>query len=159
MERQRKAIILLAAVGFAALTGNLIPQDITITGSWSLVIDASDLQSGPGSDLEPQYASADDQIIVDIIHTNRRWSVTVHGVVNHWHNDLSVYLRRRSDGSGPGWISGGTCWQKVSLTPQYFFQGNKRRTDIDVQCGLDGVSIQVPPDTYSGSIIYTVVEN
>jgi hypothetical protein len=133
--------------------------NVTVTGDWTLVIDENDLQDGPGSDLNPQYPSATDQISVDITQTGKNWTVYIQGSITNWYSGLSVYVRRTSDGSGNGWISGGTNWMQVTLGSQQFFQGNKRRLGIHVQCGLTGMSVQVPPDTYSGTITYTVVEN
>jgi hypothetical protein len=132
---------------------------VTVTGDWTLVIDETDLQAGPGSDLIAQYPSASDQIVVDITQTGKRWTVYIQGAVTNWHSDLSVYVRRTSNGTGNGWISGGTSWMQMTLGSQQFFQGARRRLGINVQCGLTGMSIQVPPDTYSGTITYTVVEN
>ena len=141
----------------------MIPESraiqVTVTGDWTLIIDETDLIAGPGSDLNPQYPSASDQITVDITSTGKNWTVYIQGSVNNWHSDLSVYVRRTSDGTGNGWISGGTNWMQVTLGSQQFFQGRRRRLGINVQCGLTGMSIQVPPDDYTGTITYTVVEN
>jgi len=133
--------------------------NVSVTGDWTLVIDENDLQAGPGSDLNPQYPSAADQITIDITQTGKNWTVNIQGSVTNWYSGLSVYVRRTSDGSGSGSISGGTGWMQVTLGSQQFFTGNKRRLGINVQCGLTGMSIQVPPDIYSGTITYTVVEN
>ena len=132
---------------------------VSVTGDWTLTIDETDLIAGPGSDLNPQYPSATDQITVDITQTGKNWTVYIQGSVTNWHSDLSVYVRRTSDGTGNGSISGGTNWMQVTLGSQQFFQGRRRRLGINAQFGLTGMSVQVPPDTYSGTITYTIIEN
>ncbi len=132
--------------------------DITVTGSWFLTIDASDLQAGAGSDLNPTYLSATDQIGIDIENTSTSWVVSVRGAVTKWPPGVTFYIRRTTDGTGSGSISGGTSWQQVAGANQQFFTGSLTRINVGVQCGLTGVSIQITPDTYSGTVIYTVTE-
>ena len=158
MKPSDKNIHISVLFGIVMICTILPAQSISIIGSWNLSIDGSDLQAGAGSDLNPRYMSAEDQVVMDITNTNRYWTVTIQGVPFNWHSNLFLYVRRRSNGRGPGWIGGGTNWQQVSTTPQHFFQGRRRRVAIAIQYGLTGVSIQLPPDTYSGSIVYTVVE-
>lgn len=138
----------------------ILAISITVTGSWSLTIDETDLQAGAGSDLVAQYPSASNQVIVDITQTNRPWTVTIRGTVTNWHSDMRVWVRRTGDGNGHplGSIQGGTSWQQVTLTDQYFFEGTRRRINVPIQLGVNGVSLQIPPDTYSSTIIYTVTE-
>ena len=40
--------------------------DIAVSGGWSRDIDASDLQSGAGSDLIGSYESASDAVTIDV---------------------------------------------------------------------------------------------
>ncbi|MBN2373435.1 hypothetical protein JXL19_06600 [bacterium] len=133
--------------------------DIDVQNDWLLTINSTNLQSGAGSDLIPNYQSDSDQISVDINNTNKNWSVSIKGSVTNWHGELACYVRRTSNGTGPGSVSGGTAWQKVTLTDQVFFTGRRQRRNINIQCGLTGMSVQVPPGVYTGTIIYTVTEN
>ena len=86
-------------LGFLCMIPETRAIQVTVTGDWTLVIDETDLQAGPGSDLNPQYPSATDQIIVDITQTGKNWTVYIQGSVINWHSDLSVYVRRTSDGT------------------------------------------------------------
>ncbi|MFH1942533.1 MAG: hypothetical protein ABIL68_10560 [bacterium] len=133
-------------------------QDITVFGNWSLMIDASDLTAGPGSDVNSMYMSDNDQIEINILRAKGMWAVYVRGVPMNWHPDLRFGIRRTSNGIGGGWISGGTSWLEVTSFDQQFFMGYKQRKNIDVQCGLTGVSVQIPSAMYSGTVIYTVME-
>ena len=141
----------------------MIPEgraiQVTVTGNWTLVIDETDLQAGPGSDLNPQYSSASDQITVNITNTGKNWTVYIQGSFSNWHSDLSLDIMRTSNGTGPGTISGGTSWLQVTSSSQQFFIGSKRRDNVYVQCRLNGMSVQIPPDTYTATVIYTIVEN
>jgi hypothetical protein len=136
-------------------------QRITVTGDWSLTIGEADLQGGAGSDLNSQYMSASNQIIIDINNINTGWSLYVEGAIIHWQNPMAVWIRRTGDGSGHplGYIDGGTSWQQVTLSSQLFYWGSRRRISVPVQLGLNGVSVQIPEDVYSGTITYTVIAN
>ena len=134
-------------------------QDITVTGSWSETIDASDLQAGAGSDLIDTYESASDQVTIDVFgQGGNPWRVDVKKVDTNWHSSFHLYVKRTSDGIGEEPISGGTSYQEVSDTDQSFFTRRKDRTNINVQLKLNGISVQIPPDTYITTVYYTVVD-
>lgn len=129
---------------------------ITVTGDWPETIDSADLQAGAGSDLISTYESAADAVNIDISATVGDWGLDVKKIDTNWHSDLHLYVKRTSDGSGSGSISGGDAYQEVTDTDQGFFSGNDDRSSINVQLRLTGVSIQVPPDTYTTAVYYTV---
>jgi len=129
---------------------------ITVTGNWSETIDSTDLQAGAGSDLISTYESAVDTVSIDISATIGNWGLDVKKFDTNWHSDLHLHVKRTSDGTGSGSISGGGAYQEVTDTDQSFFSGNGDRSSINVQLELTGVSIQVPPDTYTTTVYYTV---
>lgn len=131
--------------------------NLTLTGSWSETIDALDLQAGAGSDLIDTYESASNEISIQIV-SPANWRVDVRKSDITWHSNFQLYVRRTSDGTGGGSISGGTTYQEVTDTDQSFFTGNKNRNSVDVQLRLTGVSIQIPPGTYTTTVYYTVVD-
>ena len=135
--------------------------DITVTGSWSRTIDALDLQSGAGSDLNSSYESAADAVSINISATtgaSDAWRVDVRKTDTNWHNNFYLYVQRTSDGTGSGSISGGGSYQEITDTDQSFFSGSGDRSDIDFQLKLTGVSLQISPDTYTTTIYYTVID-
>ena len=135
------------------------PVSITVSGDWSETIDVSDLQSGAGSDLIDTYESASDQVDIDInIGGSGQWQVDVRKTDTNWHSNFQLSVVRTADGQGTGNISGGTSYQEVTDTDQIFFEGSKNRTNIGAQLKLSGVSVQIPPDTYTTTIYYTVSE-
>ena len=158
MRITTKFLILLIIFVSITLWKTIEAIDITVTGDWFLTIDASDLQAGAGSDLNPTYFSATDQILIDIENTSASWAVSVRGTIPNWHLDFQFGVMRTTDGSGSGSISGGTSWLVVSGVDQEFFTGSLPRSNVSVQCGLTGLSVQVAPDNYLANIIYTVTE-
>lgn len=160
MRITTKFLIFIIIFGLIPIDNKVHTHDITVTGSWILTIDASDLLAGAGSDLIDTYESASDQIDIYIdAQGAKSWRVDVRKGDTNWHSDFQLSLRRTSDGTGYGFISGGTSYQEVTDTDQSFFNGGRDRSDIKVQLELSGVSVQVPTDTYATTVYYTVVNN
>jgi hypothetical protein len=128
---------------------------ITVTGDWPETINSMDLQDGAGSDLISTYESAN-TIYIDITASGS-WKVVVKKDDTTWHNNLHLHVKRTSDGTGTGGISGGGTYQEVT-TNQDFFSGSLDRSAITVQLMLTGVSIQVPPGAYETTVSYTVLD-
>lgn len=133
---------------------------ITVTGNWADTIDASDLQGGPGSDLKSTYES--DLGTVDIFFTVGNWTLVVSKPdLPTWHGNLHLYVKKTSDGSGSGTIipPGETAYQEITDTDLPFFSGSVDSSNINLRLKLEGVSIQVPPGTYTTKIYYTVSDS
>jgi hypothetical protein len=160
MERSSKiGIILLITAALISSEGVWAAVSINVTGSWFETIDATDLVGGAGSELEATCESAADQVSVTIIGAgNKSWRVDVRKVDTDWHNDLGLYVRRTSDGSGSGRVIGGTSYQQLSDTYQEFFSGDHNRRNVSVQLMLDGISADLPCGDYLTTVYYTVVE-
>jgi len=159
MKTVTKFLVLFAVLGLiAAGEKGEAAEVITATGSWSETIDASDLVAGAGSDLIGTYESNSDQIVLDIDVGRGNFRVDVSKINTNWHSDFQLYVRRTSDGTGDGEISGGTSYQEITDTYQSFFTFKKDRTGINLQLKLSGVSVQVAPDTYTTTAYYTIVK-
>ena len=111
---------------------------------------------GAGSDLTASYESASDQILVDVSAAS--WRVDIRKADTTWHGNFQLFVRRTSDGIGGNPISGGTTYQEITGTDQSFFNGNDKLRQINVQLKLDNVSLQIPADTYSTTVHYTIVD-
>jgi len=134
---------------------------IEVTGDWSeTTIDYTDLLAGAGSDLKNPYESAVAAVSIDILDANGNWGVSVKADTDppDWHSNLHLHVKRTSEGTGSGSISGGDAYLEVTDTDQDFFSGSLSRSGINVQLMLTGVSIQVPPDVYSTTVYYTVLD-
>ena len=152
-------IFLLAPLFFTAKTAHA-GISITVTGAWFETIDKNDLISGAGSDLKGTYTSVSGQVSIDISGTTGptdAWRVDVRKQDDNWNNNLHPHVRRTSDGSG-GSMSGGASYQSVTDINTSFFSGFGNVTGIKVQLRLTGVSIQIPPSSYSTVLYYTVVD-
>ncbi len=135
---------------------------ITIVGAdWSLTIDSSDLQSGAGSDLVSSYENIDGDLSIDILGFTEQCMnarVDVSKSDTNWHANFQLLVKRTSNGDNPqGWVSGGTTYQEITDTDQEFFTLSGNRSNITIQLRLNNVSVQIPPDTYTTTINYTVV--
>lgn len=153
--------LILFAFMFSANKAGEAAISISSTGNWSETIDALDLQAGAGSDLIDTYESAADQVSIDISGTTGPtddWRVDVKKVDTTWHSSFHLYVKRTSDGTGSGSISGGTIYQEVTGTDQSFFSGSGDRSAAYIQLKLSGVSIQIPLETYTTTVYYTVVD-
>lgn len=131
---------------------------IIATGNWSETIDSSDLATGAGSDLISTYESASNAVVIDISITAGNWAVDVKKLDTTWHNNLHLYIKRTSDGSGPGTISGGATYQELTDANLSFFSGSNDRSNINIQLKLTGVTITVPPNVYNTTVYYTVYD-
>ena len=139
---------------------------ITVTGGFTdLVIDASALKEPdvPGSDLKTTQRSANNAFIVEIggITDAVSWRVDVKKSDISWFTsvDITLEVRRKSDGSGTGTISGGDIWQLVTDTDQQLFTGTGNRTNIKVQVRIRGLKAErVNIDTYTADLDFTVTQ-
>jgi len=141
--------------------GSAAAMDIMGSGMWSPTIGASDLTAGAGSNLTGSYQSNSDQVLISISNTmgyDDNWRVDVRRSDTNWHSNFVLSVRRTGDGTGGGLIAGGGSYQSVGISDGAFFSGAGDRSDITIQLEISGVSIQIPPATYSTSIIFTVVD-
>ena len=133
---------------------------ISITGSWSRVIGAGDLQGGAGSDLNPSYQSAANQLTMGVSTTGQRtWRVDVHRIDSGWNAAFQLFIRRTNNGTGGnGSVSGGTAYLQITTTSQAFVTGQGNRTGITLQEQLNGVSASASARAYTTTIQFTVVD-
>ena len=130
--------------------------NIYSSGSWILSIDPSHLQSGAGSNLQSTYDSPLDATQIDI-HANQNTSWVVYGRrLPSIHKNLTIYVRRTSDGKGKGLIEGGENFIPLGEGDTALFRGIGPRRDITVQSRINGVSINISPGARDLQILYTL---
>lgn len=153
------ALLLVSSMGAA-----IGEPGIVVQGQWSKTINESNLKSGPGSGLKANYASSSSALDIRIAGVGNNpanpdsWRVDVRRSDTNWHANLRLLARRTADGTGNGSVSGGTAYQEVTTTDQSFFTGTNRRRNIKAQAKVAGVSLQIPPDTYTTSLVLTIVD-
>ncbi len=155
--RKKKAVTctLLAVSAVFVCSGGLCwAISISATGSWSETIGSP--PPAAGSDLPNTCESTTNVISINITATSDNWGLTVKKINSKWHDNLHLWVKRTSDGSGSGSISGGSSYIEATDIDNDFFNGNDDRSGINIQLKLTGISIQVPPDTYTATVYYTV---
>jgi hypothetical protein len=131
--------------------------DISVVGNWSEVINSSDLAAGAGSDLRSPIESGTAQATLDISATGgASWVVKVSKSDINWPAGVSIAVRRTSDGTGAGTLSGGTGYLTVTGTEQTLFSGSDDRSGIQLQLRTESLSIGDAPGSYGATLTYRI---
>ncbi len=130
---------------------------------WSLTVGSADIVGGAGGDFASEYESAVDEKQLKIINRgppnlSRSYRVDVRKDDSSWDSRITLYIRRTSDGTGTGTITGGTVYQEVTGQDMSFFSGNENRDNIDVQFKVSGgyAGEALSADSYVTGVVYTV---
>ncbi len=131
---------------------------------WSLTVGSADIIGGAGGDFAAEYESAADEKQLQISNPgplSGYYRVDVRKSDSSWDSRITLYIRRTSDGTGTGTISGGTVYQEVTDQDTEFFSGYQDRSDIDVQFKVSGgyAGLGLHADSYVTSVVYTVTGN
>ncbi|WP_233490323.1 hypothetical protein [Thiocapsa marina] len=145
-------------IALAALALSAQAADISLTGGdWSETIDAGDLIAGAGSDIRSPIESGSYQATLDISNTGGAlWTVGVQRSGSSLPSGVTLAVRRTSDGSGGGSITGGQSYLTVGSLEQAIFYGSGDRSGIRLQLRLDGVSVGNGPGAYDTTLIYRI---
>ena len=159
-RRLRRLTLAISVMSLLSFTGGRPLDAITITvvGSWSKTVGAADLIAGAGSDLTSTYESGANQGVMSIGSPIGSWRVDVKKLDTVWDTDLHLDVRRTSDGTGLGSISGGTTYIEITGVDTTFFSGDDDRSDVDLQLRISGVSVSLGVSNFSTTITYTVVD-
>jgi len=155
----RNPIILLIPLVLAPLPARGI--DLSLFGSWAETVDAADLESGAGSDLNGTYESQVEEVELTIFNTggdSDNWRLDVRRTDTEWPPSLTLWIKRTSDGTGNGTISAGITYQEVTATDASLCIGSGDRDGINIQLRLTGMSVTCPPENYLSTVVYTVVD-
>lgn len=156
----RVVIVIFIAVSVICYATPSHSLDVTVTGTYTESIDATDLISGAGSNLTASYESAADQVIMDISNSlggGDSWRIDVSKSDISWSASITLYVKRTSDGVG-GSVSGGTTYMEITDVDQQLCTGTDDVTGIDLQYKVDDISISIDPGNYDTSIVYTIVD-
>ena len=133
--------------------------DVSSIGNWTETVDASDLIAGAGSNVTSQYESVSGSTILAIVNTaGGSWRVLARCSADVWHDNLTLSLRRTSDGSGSGTILGGSGYVQLSSLDTEIFSGIGDRSSVAVQFRLTGMSKDIFPNTYNSGITFIIVQ-
>jgi hypothetical protein len=151
-----KSIFLLIALLMPTPPAEAQKVKISASGGWNFTIGVSDLASGPGSDIADKDSAASATLLT-VRAKNSNWVVNVSRSDTSWNGNLTLSVRRNSDGAGSGIVSGGTSFIPVGATNSLFFSGSESRSNIGIQYRQRS-SVRVPPGSYSTTVIYTITQ-
>jgi hypothetical protein len=157
--------ILLFTMGFGVVLLAAGPAvaviNITVSGSWTQGIDKNNLTGGPGTDLTGTFTSAQNANLITISgaqNKNDNWQINIKRVNTAWNSSLQMFAKRTSSGTGKGSVSGGQAYIQVTQNDTTFFTGAGNLSGISIQLQLTGASLAIPPNQYSTTIQYTVID-
>jgi len=122
---------------------------ITVIGSWNPEIIVLRPTAGPGGGPKSTCKSAVNQIRLRISDSSGGWRIHVRREDTNWHKSFVLKIRKTSGKNKPTIT--------VGDTDTLFFSGTKD-TNCILQLFLEGVSLEVSPDTYTTTLIYTVTD-
>jgi len=151
--------ILFFLIPLLIFSTSAIGIDIQATGVWNVAIGSQDIVAGSGKNLKSSCQSSPGATALTISNaTGKEWKVSVRKSGASWPSGLTLYVRRTNHGMGRGAVSGGTSFIPINAFDSRFFSGRNDRTTIKCQYKLEGMSIDIPPGTYSFLVIYTVTD-
>jgi hypothetical protein len=125
-------------------TGMAAAASVHITGSWTIIIDDTSLDGGPGGNISSKYTSLPGEVVLKVTGTtpHKHWIVNVskrnEGIFN-WNDNIKLYVKRVGYGD----------FQRITDTPTFFMFGYDDK-DILLQYMIEGVSVNIPPSTLDG---------
>jgi hypothetical protein len=139
---------------------NVSGSDIYVTGSWSLELGATDLISGAGSGYPNSFQSSTSQISLEIDAPSEsvEWEVYVAKRSNNWHPNLSLGITRMTTGGNQYILDGQGSPTEINGSETYFFSGQSDAVGIECQLQIEGTSLAIPPDTYTTTVYYLVID-
>jgi len=133
---------------------------LSSTGDWNLTINSANLISGAGSDLTDTYESPAVTSTLEVsgcTDETEEWWIMVKRVDQIWDSGHFVlWVKRTSEGTGPGAVNGGEFLQEVTTDSAVFVSGQGNRSGITVQYQLTGISIKTTPNIYSAAVEFTI---
>lgn len=134
--------------------------DLSASGGLMRIVNSSHLLAGAGSNLITTFddAAATNLAIVNTSGSSDQWRIDVKRIDSTWNNNLRLYVKRISDGSGSGTVTGGLSYVEITGNDIQFFSGAGDRSGLSLSYELTGMSVLVPPNMYSTTITFTIVD-
>jgi hypothetical protein len=134
--------------------------DLSASGGLTRIVNSSQLVAGAGSNLITTFddAAATNLAIVNTSGSSDNWRIDVRRSDAAWNNALRLYVKRISDGSGSGSVTGGLSYAEITGSESQFFSGAGDRNGLSLSYELTGMSVAVAPNIYSTTVTFTVVD-
>jgi hypothetical protein len=133
----------------------IIAADISSNGTWYEMISAADLVAGAGSNLRAPIDSAGGTTVLSVAAAGA-WQVKARCDSGAMPAGTTIWVRRVSNGTGSGTISGGEAFVQLSATDSDFFSGSDTRSSISIQFRITGLNCSAAPGSYSSPITFSV---
>ncbi|KAA6183066.1 hypothetical protein F2Q65_16650 [Thiohalocapsa marina] len=134
-----------------------LAADLTLLGDWSKALGTQDLSGGAGTDFPAAFESSATQATIDVTNTGgAAWTLWVRQDQAMLPPAVGLSVRRSSDGSGQGSISGGSAYLTPDFQEQILCSGVGDRSGIGLQFRLSGISISQPPGSFGATLGYRV---
>jgi hypothetical protein len=146
---------IMALSGLQLIAGSAF-ADLSITGNWMERVTSANLIRGAGSNLIHEFVSAPGGTTLTIsnLPPGSTWRLFARKADSTWKDKLLIHVRRTSGESAK--IRGGDAYVQITNADTEIFSGTGNQAGIALQTKLSGMSIKIPPDTYSTSIIFTL---
>lgn len=134
----------------------LFSQNIDVSGRWNERIRASDITEA-GNDYVGTYESDPDETVITIEAKNKNKTITVlirkEDDPGDWHSNLDLQIRRTDNNNNS---NGGTSFQTITDFDSVFFYTKGKKNTVPIQYRIKGISVLLPVQDYTTTIIYTV---
>lgn len=151
-----KLLFNIIAISGLQLIAGIAFADLSASGNWMENVTAAHLVSGAGSDLTHEFESASGSTTLAIFNlpAGGAWRLFARKADSSWSDDLLIYVRRASGGSGT--ISGGESYIQITNADTEIFSGTGDQSSIAIQTKLSGMSKTISPNTYNTAVIFTL---
>jgi len=159
----------LIFIAILAISNSLFSQDISLTGlTWVRGILPSEEITNPGDDYTGTYNSLTNQTTISIKvkgkDKHKEFTLYVKRLDSGptWPGDLNLNIARTSNGTDKKSIINGEInyFQTISTngfgTKFFTFKGTFK--DVNLQYQFTGISVLLPVDSYSTTILFTVMQ-
>ena len=147
---------------FILISNVLFSQSIKVETrrGWSKTISASDIKEA-GNDYVGTYESSDKQTEITISDRDKddetRVLVRKEYDSGDWHPDLILQIKRTDTNEKDS--SGGLLFQTITDMDAFFFNTEGKQEDVPLQYKISGISVLLPVQEYTTTIIFTVYDD
>ena len=135
----------------------------SVSGNWTSSVPSNTITEA-GSDYSSNWTSLSNQSIISLPSgvLGASYTVFVRKTDTNWNSNLSLWIHKSADNLGLlGSVSpaGNTSYFQLSASNQTFFTaslGILSPATFNVQYEIRGLSVTIPAQTYSTTVVYTI---
>ncbi|MBA4851229.1 hypothetical protein [Emticicia sp. BO119] len=135
----------------------------SVSGNWTSNLPASTITEA-GSNYSSNWTSLTNQSVISMAAWLTNYTVRVKKIDGVWHSDLGLWIHKTSDRVGllgSAAPSGNSTYFQLTAADQVFFTTYTGVTltglpSFNIQYEIRGLSVTIPAQTYSTTIVYTI---